>query len=617
VIVASIPLFSAQNHISVPLDHRVYPILKSAEIRGIIDTGMQVRPYTTNTVLEYLKIIETDSSVSKSEKALAQELIDELNQETQPDNSFNSMLNSGSYTTYSEKLDTSAAFGARLNFQYAHSLTDVSVFDSRNGGDFYLRGDIADVASFHMNIGLRFDHLDPRIYLKNDFTIPSEGKYDTFWDHQGEHLLYYGIYTEPELSLSLLQGNLRLRWASIQRDWGVGTNNFMISASARSFNGIEVSYDIASWLRYAFITGNLGKFSLTDVFDSQAEFFKEYHFSDALHHTQYDNNFTAHRVEVDLPFNTTFGIYESVIYRKRFEFGYLNPLSVIMFEQNIMGDFDNMLAGFDLEWKLPGILRLYGSAATTEMNEINPSRFLIAPRNVLGLQAGVDVNIPLLSFSTATLQYTYLAPFFYTHYPHTEKRITHYEYDSDSDTYIPVYETVITQQLNYVNKGENLGYPLRPNSDEILLAIHMQAPDGWDGSVTMKYQRRSGQYGFNMDKYMRYAAAKINAYDDKDFAGNLFEKTLGIKTTVNKTLKKFPIRISASYLFSMTTERTTPPTPAEVWDEENDQVITDSDPSFPNPVDYDETPVITYEVSGPWDPWVFSHALQIGVDIWY
>jgi hypothetical protein len=59
----AVPLFSAQNHISVPLDHRVYPILKSAEIRGIIDTEMQVRPYTTNTVMEYLKIIETDPSV--------------------------------------------------------------------------------------------------------------------------------------------------------------------------------------------------------------------------------------------------------------------------------------------------------------------------------------------------------------------------------------------------------------------------------------------------------------------------------------------------------------------------------------------------------------------------
>jgi hypothetical protein len=67
----------------------------------------------------------------------------------------------------------------------------------------------------------------------------------------------------------------------------------------------------------------------------------------------------------------------------------------------------------------------------------------------------------------------------------------------------------------------------------------------------------------------------------------------------------------------MTTQRTNLPTPVAVWDEVNDQVITDSDPSFPNPVDYDETPVITYEVSGPWDPWVFSHALQIGVDLWY
>ena len=597
LMVASVPAFSAQNYISVPLDHRVYPILKSAEIRGIIDTGMQVRPYTTSAVLEYLKIIETDSSVSKSERALAQELIDELNQEAQPDNSFKSMLNSGSYTTYSEKLDTSAAFGARLNFQYAQSLSDTSIFDSRNGGDFYLHSDIADIASFHMNIGLRFDHLDPRIYLKNDFTIPSEGKYDTFWDHQGEHLLYYGIYTEPELSVSLLQDNLRLRWASIQRDWGVGTNNFMISASARSFNGIEVSYDIASWVRYAFITGALGKFDLnTNTLDNFEDYKSEYHFSESLRGTTYDNNFAAHRVEVDLPFNTTFGIYESVMYEKRFEFGYLNPLSVLMYEQNIMGDFDNMLAGLDLQWKLPGILRLYGSAATTEMNEINPKRFFISPRNILSFQAGVDVNIPFLSFSTATVQYTYLAPFFYTHYPHL---------NDNGD---------IEQQLNYVNKGENLGYPLRPNSDEILLAIRMQAPDGWGGSLTVKYQRRSGQYGFNMDKYMRYAAAVEGEYDDKDFAGNLFEKTLGIKTTINKTLKRFPIRISASYLFSMTAQRTNLPTPVEVWDEELKDVVTVVDPDS---VDYDETPVITYEVSGPWDPWVFSHALQIGVDIWY
>jgi hypothetical protein len=595
LLVVTVPAFSAQNYISVPLDHRVYPILKSAEIRGIIDTGMQVRPYTTNTVLEYLKIIESDPSVSKSERALAQELYDELLNERSSDNSFKSMLNSGSYTTYSEKLDTSAAFGARLNFQYAQSLSDTSIFDSRNGGDFYLHSDIADIASFHMNIGLRFDHLDPRIYLKNDFTIPSEGKYDTFWDHQGEHLLYYGIYTEPELSLSLLQDNLRLRWASIKRDWGVGTNNFMISASARSFNGIEVSYDIASWLRYAFITGALGKFDLnTNTLDNFEDYKSEYHFSESLRGTTYDNNFAAHRVEVDLPFNTTFGIYESVMYEKRFEFGYLNPLSVLMYEQNIMGDFDNMLAGFDLEWKLPDILRLYGSAATTEMNEINPKRFFISPRNILSFQAGVDVNIPFLSFSTATVQYTYLAPFFYTHYPHV---------DDNGD---------IEQQLNYVNKGENLGYPLRPNSDEILLAIHMQAPEGWGGSLAVKYQRRSGQYGFNMDKFMRYYAADAGAYDDKDFTGTIFEKTLGIKTTVNKTLKKLPIRISASYLFSMINRTSSDPVPAEVWDG-SDVIPYDATEHS----DYHKFPVVSYTIPTTWNNPNYNHALQIGVDIWY
>lgn len=604
-----VPVFSVENHISVSLDHRVYPVLRNAEIRGIIDTGMNVRPYATSAVLKYLETIADSPLISKAERALAWELYNELSPEMISENTFNSMLKNGSYSTYFDKLNTSAMFGARLNFQFAQSLSDTSLYDSRNGGDFYLQGNMGDIASFHMNIGLSFDHVEPRIFLKNDYSIPTEGKYDTFWDHAGEHILYYGIYNTPELAVSLLDGNLRFRWASIERDWGVGMNNLMLSNSARSFNALELSYNAASWLRYSFITGALGKFSTKGL--QPEEYYDEYYFSDDLHDTEYENNYTAHRVEVDLPWNITFGIYESVVYGKRFELGYLNPLSILMYEQNILGDFDNMLAGVDIEWNLPGVMRLYGAAATTEMNEINPSRFLIAPRNILGVQAGVDVDIPLLAFSTATIQYTYLAPFFYTHYPHKEKVITSYE-DDGTGTLVPHYETVITKQLSYVNEGENIGYPLRPNSDEILLAIGMQAPKGWDGSLTVKYQRRSGQYGFNIDKYMRYAAAYANAYEDKDFDGNIFEKTLGIVATINKTLEDMPLRISASYLFSMTTQRTNPPVPVEVWDEDSKSVVPASDP-----VDYDQTPVIKYQVSGPWDPWTFSHALQLGVNIWF
>ena len=597
-------LFGAQNNISVSLDHRVYSVLKTAELRGIIDTDLEVRPYSTATILKHLKKIEAYTKISINELVIVKDLIKEFS-ETQPNNSFKSLAKYGSYYTYSENLDIGATMGARLNFSYAQSLSDFSHFDSRNGGDFFIRGDIKDIASFYMNIGIRFDHLDHTLFLKNDFYVPTKGKYDTFWNHLDEHVFYYGIYATPEISLSLLNGKLNIRWADIKRDWGVGESNLMLSGSANSFNAIELNFAITPWLRYAFLTGALGKFDAQDLYDSDnsdhadiVKFYDEYFFSDALHNNKYNNNYSAHRVEVDLPWRIKFGIFESVVYRKRFELGYLNPLSILMFEQNAMGDFDNMLAGFDLQWTMRDYFRIYGTAATTEMNEINPKRFFIAPRNVLSLQAGVDINIPFISFSTATVQYTYIAPFFYTHKP------------MEDDTY----------EISMVNEGRNIGYPLRPNSDEILVKLNLNFNNNWDGSFTFKYQRRSGQYGFNIDKWMYYTAANRGAYKDKNFSSNIFEKTVGLEATINKKLNNYPIKFSASYILTLENARVYEPTPLKVWNRKEpdatESIIYDPD-NYPEHLKYNDFPVVEYKVSGPWKGWQASNALRVGVDIWF
>jgi hypothetical protein len=281
-----------------------------------------------------------------------------------------------------------------------------------------------------------------------------------------------------------------------------------------------------------------------------------------------------------------------------------------------------MLAGVDLEWTLPGILRTYGSLATTEMNEINPQRFFTAPRNIMGIQAGVDVNLPFLSFSSATLQYTYLSPFFYTHYPHIERYVASYNESGN-----PVYERRINEVLSYVNKGENLGYPLRPNSDEVLLSINVNAPKGWDGNFTLKYQRRSGQYGFNIDKFMVYTAASNNEYADKDFVANIFERTFGLQTTVNKTFASVPIKVSASYIMTATSSAGTPQ-PTRVWvlnDDAEDYtgagevkiVGENEDEVSSEDIDYINIIPIEFAEPGSFGPWEFTHALQVGVQIWY
>jgi len=607
IVVFLFPLSASSNHTSVPLNHRVYSIIRIAEIRGIIDSVIEVRPFSTSKVLNYLEMIKSSNKISRDEKIIIEEIINEF-AVVQTDNSFKSLAMHGSYSTYSEKLDLRAVMGAKLNFEYAHSLNDSSKYDSRNGGDLYIRGDIKDIASFKLNIGIRFDHIDYNLFLKNDFKIPTKGKYDTFWAHTEEHAFYYGIYAEPEISISLLNNNLNIRWASIERDWGVGENNFMLSKDANSFNGIEINYEIASWLRYAFIAGALGKFSGKDSLFTVPNleegeepslaylYYKEYFPSDDLHEDYYNNNFSAHRIELNLPFNIKFGIYESVIYRKRFELGYLNPISILMFEQNIIGDFDSMLAGFDVQYTLKDYFRVYINAATTEMNEGNPRRFFVAPRNILSMQAGADIDLPFLSFSSATLQYTFVAPFFYSHKPVVDSS----------------YELI--QELSSVNEGRNIGYPLRPNSDEFLVKVNLNFKNNWDGSITFKYQRRSGQYGFGIDKWMYYTAAKAGAYKDKDFSSNLFEKSIGINATINKTFVGYPFRVSASYIVVFNNKRVEEPKPKRVWDRDNGEEVTYQKSIHGS--NYNKYPVVEYANNSPWGGWKFSNALRLGVNIW-
>ena len=590
IIFVTPTLFATESYITVPLGHRAYTILNNAEIRGIIPVLHNARPYSTSKVLKELQTIHNSNAISQTEKHIIEDIIHELSTK-QEDNSFKSVTTYGSVVQDFDDIGVRAEVGARFKTQYTQSLSTLHVIDWRNTIEVYLRADVKNMLSFEMNLARLFDHIDYRPFLKNDFYVDAKGKYDPLW--LDEHpFLTFGGTSSPELNLSLLHNKLDIRFASIKRDWGVGTNNLMLSGSANSFNAIEVQYEIVPWLKYSFITGKLGSFSFYDFKDKDDpnDFYANYFFTDDLHESKYDNNYSAHRVEVSLPWNISLGVYESVVYRRRFELGYLNPFAILFYEQEIIGDFDNMLAGLDFEWIIPSYGRVYGSLATTEMSVLNPKRFLTAPRNILGIQGGVDINIPLLPFTTVTAQYTYLAPFFYTHKP---------------------YEG---NEISFVNEGRNIGYPLRPNSDEILLKIDSQFKEGWDGSFTFKYQRRSGQYGFNIDKFMRYQAAKKNLYEDKDFNAHVFEKAIGMELAVQKTLKNAPVRLRASYLLNLESNRGVP-TPEKVWDTSNSENWAKYDEDDHS--DYAEYPVIKYNVEGAWSSWKASHAVSIGAEVWF
>jgi hypothetical protein len=521
------------------------------------------------------------------------------------------VFSTGLFRTYNPDKKMGAAIGVNLATEQTASLK-TGEYDSRNSLLAFIKGDLGENISFNMNFGLNLDKLDNRVFLPTEFTIPGEGFYMELSDG-GSQLreipsegFNTGLVLAPELAASFFDGDLRLRWGSIKRDWGSGLNNLMISGSARSVDGIELSLDITDWLRYTVLTGSMGKVSLAKL--GGERFFSD-DFQEDKPYYRFDNNLSAHRVELDATPNLTLAVFEAVVWSKRFEIGYLNPITIYMFEQNNLGDIDNMLAGFDFNYTIADSVRVYGSIATTEVNKIGSLKTMLTyPRNILAFQAGVTVPLPIGTFSSVTLQWTYLAPFFYSHYPlleqvgtleidridptksttFTSKRGNTYTFngsnsvlveynngkpdetydrltagdswvsedgrikiDEEGTTGFLIYETY--NETAYVNKGENLGYPLNPNSQEFLLQFDLGFAQGWTAQAVTKYQVRSGQYGYTIQQFMRYA--DDDNYPLKAFWDNVFEHALTFELHVAKKFVDMPIEISAKYRFTTLWER--------------------------------------------------------------
>ena len=647
---------SAAVHTSVPINHEVYRILEVAQIRGLIDNQIDVKPYSASSIIGLLETIEKQpEKLSKSELEQVRRLLVSLSASYgyEPSNLPN-LFSTGYLRSYDAQRGLGASFGITVDTQQTISLSEIGEYDSRNSIVAFLKSDIGNNISFNMDFGLVFDRLNNRVFLPSEFTIPGEGFYmrlteggDTPSSIPFEKI-NTGLVLTPELSASFFDGDVLLRWGTIKRDWGPGLNNLMLSADARSFDAIDIQLSLTSWFRYSVMSGSLGKFSLNDI-DGEPFLSDKYGAKEDRVNYRYDNNFSAHRVELDIGKNFTFAIYESTVWQKRFELSYLNPFTVYMFQQNSLGDIDDVFAGLDFSYTLPSKARIYGAMAMNEMNVVgNPITMLKAPRNMFAFQAGVVLPLPIGSFSSLTLQWTYIGPFVYTHYPmrkltgtvdttndsivtDTGRTVTYNNTDntialsakgpddaqtiklgsaewysngtytltkdgrtviekdtSDSkNTRYLIYETYA--ETNYVNKGENLGYPLQPNSQEFLLQMDLGLPKGWTAQLQAKYQARSGQYGYSLDQFMLYAID--DQYAQKDFWNHVFNHTLSVLASASKKLDTMPISLTASYRFIADWER-----PIDESTERFDGLGT---------------------VFGAWQHPTFNHIVQVGVKIFY
>ena len=241
-------------------------------------------------------------------------------------------------------------------------------------------------------------------------------------------------------------------------------------------------------------------------------------------------------------------IYESVVWRKRFELAYLNPLCIYMFAQNYIGDFDNVLAGVDFSYTWNGIGRFYGAMALDEFNSLNGGKVISASRNIIALQAGMEVAVPFGAFGKMTLQGTYIPPFFGSHYTYR---------DSEN----PWGSTPMA--TSYVNKGENLSYPLYPDSVEILASYSTGLGKGMTLDLEVKDQIRSAQYStdeygttlHNIINYWQQLYGEGFSYVDKDFLSYIWNNVFCMSAEVKKEFSGFPVTLNCGLQCIVDTRR--------------------------------------------------------------
>lgn len=589
-------LFSTQFH-SVPLDNEAYRVIELGELRGIIEPQTDVKPYNLNTVRRLLGVMRDSNSVSSSEKACIDEILASFDSQygledgsvSQNDKSSIGFFRSSSgfgTTTLGGNVSTVQIVGLGSNGK--------KVFDSRNSMTAYINGNLFNAVSYDLNFKLNIDRIDPNAYLPTELLFSTDGFYMDLFAN-GDRLkslpdgrIFLGIEAFPEISTSI-RDVVSMRIGAVKRDWGPGVNNFAVAGSARVFDGFELSLTPATWFSYSVMTASLGQASLDSV--NGIEWPSE---SMDKKTGKYSNNISMHRVEIGPFYGVKFGVWESVVWRKRFELSYLNPLAIYMFSQNSLGDYDNVIAGLDFSYTNPRIGELYGAFSFDELYSF--SKPFSCARNIIALQAGAKFSLPFGNFSELRTQVTYVSAFFGTHYEDKAKLFADVPYTTA-----------------YVNKGQNIGYPLNPDSLELLLAFDTTIDGGWKLSSAVKDQMRSAQYatkktGTDILTFMNYGVfdvfdgEKWGQYYSRDFFGNIWNNIVDVELKIEKS---FPTRIPMSIVLGL------------------NGIIETSRSFEPEVIDVYEDGKVVYKYNPgrilSWGDWVtdFTMNLKVGVKLAY
>jgi hypothetical protein len=491
----------AQTHTSVPLESHVYHVLEQAEIRGLCSPLSGIRPYTRNVIIKAINEIlaaQNESKLKETERKILEQFIEKYGR---PQTGFN--LKQGIYgvKTSIGKNDTliSANIGASMDIEWSGG--SYSPDEQYGGREIWLRifmnGDLGSHLSWEVNGEVGYFQA-PRKYLgsyypyyegftehesfQNDpFDVYSQPlsyfpyTYQKRWDGSVHYLSSLsnfdswpdspaiGYSIKPEVTSSFFEDKLITRIGRLTHEWGIAPlgSSLSLNKMARPFLGLEAEFSPVSWVSLASMTGFLEFFNTEGEKASGMTFQNAY--STTILQLKYKNYLFM-------------DIGETVIWPKRFEFGYIFPLIPSIVYKGNIGDFDNLGAFINLKAQYPRIGNIWFSLFMDEarfqkdMGELD--------RTMLAYQAGMNFSLPILSFSSFKVSYTKVNPYCYSHI----------------SIFVPYFRDNPIQQA-YVNNGVSLGYYIPPDSDELLFSLKTMPVKNL--SIHLQYQliRHGADYG--------------------------------------------------------------------------------------------------------------------------
>lgn len=490
----------AQDQLSLSISDPVYAIIEYCGIRGLIPHASAVKPYARGEVREYLEgALAASEGLTPRQRTLLRQLRDRLGR--------------------AEPSAPRAQLALRSTLRF--DLAGTSGLHAVNLVEAALKGSLGSSLSYDMNLGVFLDKVDPEAFppyaytkIWDGFHIWAEGGSVLISDGVNDHL-NFSFRTLPELSLELLDGRARLSLSRRRQQWGVGQGSLSLSGTARPLQALGGRVRINPWSSFHFLIGAAG-----DWWDWRRE----------------QKMLSIHRLEL-LPLPWLYlSPWESVVWAKRFELSYLNPLMSYYMGQQLIGDMDNVAFGGEAAVTIAPYLRLYVSLFIDELVLTDLQQFFTRANNQYAWQAGLKVPIPWPAFSLLTLQYTKIEPYCYTHYPQS----------------LPQYSTEV--DIAFTNDGENIGYHLPPNSDELLVRLFTYPLTGL--SATAQYQlirhgsgsHLAGQIEGDIDAWLDYGSPV--PYPPKDFLHDgLYERLNVLTLKVAYTLAPLLTTVWAQYSY--------------------------------------------------------------------